>query len=52
MSGTPRKGRAFFSAVDAAHQHVLDVDELIDTVVRALAADAGFLDAAERRDLS
>ena len=36
---------------DAAHAEVLDLQELLDAVVRALAAEAGLLDAAERRDL-
>src|SRR5260221_1315518 len=37
--------------VDAAEAEILDLEELLDAVFRALAADAAFLDAAERRDL-
>src|SRR5438445_13851488 len=39
------------SAVDAAHAEVFDLEELLDAVVRALAADAALLHAAERGDL-
>src|ERR1700719_3961243 len=39
------------SAVDAAHAQVLDLEVVLDAVFRALAADAAFLHAAERRDL-
>ena len=39
------------SRLETAHQCVLDLDELIDAVVRALAADAALLESAERRDL-
>ena len=35
--------------IEPAHQHVLHLDELLDAVVRAFAAEPGFLDAAERR---
>ena len=38
-------------ASDASHAQVLDLEPLVDPVLRALAADAGLLDAAERRDL-
>ena len=38
-------------AVDAAHAEVFDLEELLDAVFRAFAADAAFLHAAERRDL-
>src|SRR5437016_4450249 len=37
--------------VDAAEAEVFDLEEFLDAVVRALAADARFLHAAERRDL-
>src|SRR5262245_26198097 len=36
---------------DAANGHVLELQPLVDAVLRALAADAGLLDAAERRHL-
>src|SRR5712675_1788847 len=39
------------SAIDAAHAQVLHLEEFLDAVVRALAADAAFLHAAERGDL-
>src|SRR4029078_5920 len=39
------------SAVDAVEAEVLDLEELVDPVVGALAPDAGLLDAAERRAL-
>src|ERR1700680_1181627 len=39
------------SAVDATHAQVFDLEELLDAVVRALAADAALLHAAERGDL-
>src|SRR5437763_3327006 len=39
------------SAVDAAHAQVLHLEEVLDAVFRALAADAAFLHAAEWRDL-
>src|SRR5215207_6734770 len=39
------------SAVDAAEAEVFDLEEFLDAVLRALAADAAFLHAAERRDL-
>src|SRR5439155_1797528 len=39
------------SPVDAAEAEVFDLEKLLDAVVRALAADAAFLHAAERRDL-
>src|SRR5271166_5099726 len=38
-------------AVDAAHAEVFDLEEFLDAVFRAFAADAAFLHAAERRDL-
>jgi hypothetical protein len=38
-------------AVDAAHAEVFDLEELLDAVLRAFAADAAFLRAAEGRDL-
>src|SRR5690606_25833088 len=34
-----------------AHAHVFDLEILVDAVMRPLAADAAFLDAAEWRDL-
>src|SRR5260221_12193156 len=37
--------------LDAGDAEVLDLEPLLDAVLRAFAADAGFLDAAERRDL-
>src|ERR1700751_1834582 len=36
---------------DAGHHHVFDLDILIHAVARAFAAEAAFLDAAERCDL-
>src|SRR5829696_8065207 len=39
------------SAVDAAEAEVFDLEELLDAVFRALAADAAFLHAAERGNL-
>src|SRR5581483_9278321 len=39
------------SAVDPAHAQVLDLEVVLDAVFRAFAADAAFLDPAERRDL-
>jgi hypothetical protein len=38
-------------AVDAAHAEVFDLEEFLDAVFRALAADAAFLHAAEGGDL-
>ena len=38
-------------AVQSGHGDVLDLDEIIDAVMAALAAEAGFLDAAEGGDL-
>src|ERR1700730_2701370 len=38
-------------AVDAAHAEVFDLEEFLDAVFRAFAADAAFLHAAKRRDL-
>src|SRR5262249_38916835 len=35
--------------LNAADAHVLNLEVILDTVLRALAAEAGFLDAAERR---
>jgi hypothetical protein len=40
-----------YSAIDAAHAEVFDLEELLDAVFRAFAADAAFLHAAEGRDL-
>src|SRR5215469_2628469 len=37
--------------VDAAHAEVFDLEEFLDAVFRAFAADAAFLHAAEGRDL-
>src|SRR5688572_8194924 len=37
--------------LDSAQAKVLDFEELLDPVLRPLAAEAGFLDAAERRHL-
>src|SRR5206468_11577887 len=37
--------------VDAAHAEVFDLEEFLNAVFRAFAADAAFLHAAERRDL-
>src|SRR5574337_1508781 len=37
--------------VDAPHADVLDLDVLLDPVLRAFASQAGLLHAAERRDL-
>jgi hypothetical protein len=33
--------------VELTHQHVFELDELLDAMARALAADAGFLHAAD-----
>ena len=38
--------------VEPAHQHVFELDELLDAMARAFAADAGFLHAPERRELA
>ena len=38
-------------AVDAAHAEVFDLEEFLDAVFRAFAADAAFLHAAKRGDL-
>ena len=35
------------SPIEPAHQHVFQLDELLDAMARALAADAGFLHAAD-----
>ena len=43
--------RAEELAVDAAHAKVFDLEEFLDAVFRAFAADAAFLHAAERGDL-
>ena len=40
-----------WGSLDAAHAEILKFDELVDAVFGALAADARFLHAAERRDL-
>src|SRR5262249_26324203 len=40
-----------YSVLQAAHQRVLDLKELIDAVVRPFAPDTAFLEAAERCDL-
>src|SRR4029077_7432210 len=37
--------------IDPAHAEILHLEELLDAVFRALAADAAFLDAAEGGDL-
>jgi hypothetical protein len=37
--------------VDAAHAEVFDLEELLDTLFVAFAADAAFLHAAEGGDL-
>src|SRR5713101_8574040 len=37
--------------VNAAHAEVFDLEEFLDAVFRAFAADAAFLHAAEERDL-
>jgi len=37
--------------VDAAHAEIFDLEEFLDAVFRAFAADAAFLHAAERCDL-
>src|ERR1700685_3792184 len=39
------------SGADAAEAHVLDLEPVVDPVLGALTADAGLLDAAERRHL-
>src|ERR1700731_479086 len=39
------------SAGDAAQAQILDLEVVLDAVFRALAADAAFLHATERRDL-
>src|SRR5882762_7688671 len=39
------------SLVDATHAQVLHLEVVLDAVFRALAADAAFLHATERRDL-
>src|SRR5581483_8631319 len=44
----PQALRALFHAADA---EVFDFEVVLDAVLRSLAAEAGFLDAAERRDL-
>src|SRR5437899_1006046 len=46
-----RRGITPDSAVDAAEAEVFDLEELVDAVMRALAADAALLHAAERGDL-
>src|SRR5271154_4358733 len=46
-----RQPRARASAPDAAKAEILDLEIVLDAVFRALAAEAGFLDAAERRHL-
>src|SRR5213079_1239425 len=46
-----RAAAASLLFVDAAHANVLDLDVLVDAVLRAFAAETGLLDAAERRDL-
>ena len=38
-------------ASDPAHAEIFDLEEILDAVVRAFAAEAGLLDAAEGRDL-
>ena len=38
-------------AVDAAHAEIFDLEEFLDAVFRAFAADAALLHAAERGDL-
>jgi hypothetical protein len=38
-------------AVDTAHTEVFDLEEFLDAVFRAFAADPAFLHAAERGDL-
>src|SRR4029453_16816378 len=43
-----REARLFVEAADA---QVFHFEEFLDTVLRALASDAGLLHAAERRDL-
>src|SRR6516164_6334681 len=40
-----------FLSVDAAEAEVFDLEEFLDAVFRAFAADAAFLHAAEGRDL-
>jgi hypothetical protein len=37
--------------LNPAHAEIFDLEEVIDAVFRAFAADAGFLDATEGRDL-
>ena len=37
--------------LESAHTNVFDLEVLLDAVFRPLAADAGFLHPAERRDL-
>src|SRR6516162_7696470 len=43
--------RALRLPVDAAHAEVFDLEQLLDALFRAFAADAAFLHAAEGRDL-
>src|SRR6516164_7771141 len=49
-SGSRRRGRICLP-VDAAHAEVFDLEEFLDAVFRALAANAAFLHAAKRHDL-
>src|SRR6516225_11097674 len=50
-SSLPHSRNAQPLPVDAAHAEVFDLEELLDAVFRAFAADAAFLHAAEGRDL-
>src|SRR3989442_14111383 len=50
-SKTPSPARERGHYLDAAHAEILHLEEFLDAVFRALAADAAFLDAAERGDL-
>jgi len=44
----PGVGQRGALPVEPAHQHVFELDELLDAMARALAADARFLDAVLR----
>src|SRR4029079_15540039 len=46
-----RNARALQQRLQATHQGVLGFAEFLDSVVRAFASDAAFLDAAEGRNL-
>ena len=47
----PRRGLAARRRSKTAHAQIFDLEVVLDAVLRAFAAEAGLLDAAERRDL-